>query len=267
MAAFTVRRYRPGDVISLVRLWQDCFGDSTEYIGRFFDLLPHVGTGFTAQCGGETVGMAFAINALELISGGERHSCNYIYAVAVDKRYRGMGIGGALTEAAADAFDCDVICTLPAEKKLYDWYDWLIGVGCALYRQKTELVPGGELPVSPVEAEIYAALREQLLCGKDHLCLKPRAAELLGVMCRAYGGDLYSVGGALVAAYMEGGVCTVREALGTVSVSAEAAAAAVGRALGAKKVELWQSAAEGEPFIAAAEGLIPADTVWNIAFD
>ena len=46
-----------------------------------------------------------------------------------------------------------------------------------------------------------------------------------------------------------------------------AAAASIGAAMGAKDYILYSPAPEGEPYIAALPGSVPAGCVWNLSFD
>ena len=137
MTDMIVREYRPEDIPALSALWARVFGDSVALIGDFFRLLPDMGTGLAAEADGEIAGAAYIITGMELADCGNRPPvCGYIYAVAVEERFRGLGLGGRLTLAAAEKGrerGASIICTLPAESALYNWYEKLLGVQCALY--------------------------------------------------------------------------------------------------------------------------------------
>lgn len=177
MSEFSIREYREEDIPALSLLWQNTFDDSEALIADFFRLLPGMGTGLTAVKDGIPRGAAYVISGMELVNPyGHTVPCGYIYAVAVDESCRGLGMGSALTRAAAEKgleLGAAFICTLPAGDSLYDWYNELIGVSCALCR-KTELIkcfPFAE--VAPISAAEYGVLREKLLCGREHLRLAP----------------------------------------------------------------------------------------------
>ena len=59
----SINEYRHEDVPSLKRLWAETFGDTPSLIDRFFELLPSMGTGLVAECGGELLGAAYVLVA------------------------------------------------------------------------------------------------------------------------------------------------------------------------------------------------------------
>lgn len=262
----TIREIRPEDQTALVALWHRVFGDPVSYVEEFFRILPEIGRGVAAIENGVPVGAAYMITALELRDDEKSRRCGYLYAVAVEPEARGRGLGGSLSQEAAAlgrAHGAELICTLPAEPGLYAWYEKLIGVRCALYRERRELAScSGPAPQLLTAAE-YARLRETLLCGRPHLRLSDAAMRLEEANCRAFGGGLYAVGGGIAAASVDGGVTEVRELLG----ASEAEAAALGAFLGCARVRLWQPSPGGEPYLAFAPADIPPGTVWNLAFD
>lgn len=262
---FLIRGYMPADRTALTALWARCFGDGEELIHGFFALLPELGAGVTAELDGKPVGMAFAICGMTLL-GGEK--CGYIYAVAVDEGCRGFGAGAALTRAAADAargLGAEIICTLPAEASLYPWYEKLISTRFMLCRRR-DIIPAGEARgFAPLSAAEYNIRREALLAGKPHLTVNNACAELLHLLCEAYGGGLFAVNGGVAAGYLEEDTYLIRELICPDNLR-ERNAAALARQLGAAKAELYSPAQSGGSFV-ALDSSIPRDTVWNIAFD
>ncbi len=261
-----IRELRPEDRTALVALWHQVFGDPVSYVEEFFRLLPEIGSGVAAVDNGVPVGAAYMITGLELCEAERVRRCGYLYAVAVDPAARGRGLGGALSQAAAElgrARGAELICTLPAEPGLYAWYEKLIGVRCALYREQRLLDSRPGFAPRPLGAAEYAARREALLCGRPHLRLSEAAMRLEEANCRAFGGFLCSVGDGIAAVYVNGDTAEIRELLG----AAEAEAAAIGAALGAKRVKLWRPARSGDPYLAFSPSDLPENTVWNLAFD
>lgn len=262
---FLIRGYAPADEAALTVLWKRCFGDSEELIHGFFALLPELGAGVTAELDGKPVGMAFAICGMTLSSG---EKCGYIYAVAVDESCRGFGAGAALTRAAADAargLGAEIICTLPAEASLYPRYEKLISTRFKLFRRR-DIIPAGDARgFDMLSAAEYNARREALLAGAPHLTVNDACAELLRLLCEAYGGGLFAVDGGIAAGYLEEDACLIRELICPDDLREENAAA-LARQLGAAKAELCSPAPSGNSFV-ALDRSIPRDTVWNIAFD
>ena len=261
-----IREIRPEDHTALVELWYRVFGDPVSYVEEFFRILPEIGSGVAAVENGVPVGAAYMITGLELCERDTSRRCGYLYAVAVEPNCRGRGLGGRLSQAAAAlgrARGAELICTLPAEPGLYAWYEKLIGVRCALYRERRELESRPCPLPQPIGAAEYARRREALLCARPHLRLSQAAMRLEEANCRAFGGGLFAAGGGIAAAYVSDGVTEVRELLG----APEEAAAALGAVLGTPRVRLWLPAEEGEPYLAFSPADLPRNTVWNLAFD
>lgn len=61
--AININEYRQEDIPSLKRLWTETFGDASELVDRFFELLPSMGTGLVADSGGELLGAAYLLDA------------------------------------------------------------------------------------------------------------------------------------------------------------------------------------------------------------
>lgn len=265
MSKLLLRRVRPGDAPELAALWSRVFGDAEELPLRFLALLPELGGGVCAEEDGTLVGAAYAVTDLSL---GDSRAA-YLYAVAVLPEARGRGLGGRLSREAAALgreLGADFLCTLPAEPGLYPWYERLLGLRCALYRRE-ELIPSrpgsAVLPLSP---EDYGTRRELLLADTPHL--RPGSAVLRYEKenCRFSGGDLFSVGEGLAAAFREGERTLIRELLAPEGCDRAALAASVGAALGTAEALLLSPAPEGEPYL-AADCPLPPDLVWNLTME
>lgn len=266
-----IRAYRPADIPELTALWTETFGDSEELIGEFFRLLPAMGTAVTAECGGAVAGGAYAVILGELRGLPQKAPvCGYIYAVAVNGKYRHRGLGAALVRAAGDAarrLGADIVCTLPAEDSLYRWYGDILGVRAALRTVTREVRSAPVLPCKPVSAGEYMRRREELLRGRVRMSPTEAALEFTRSLCGAYGGGLYDFGAGICAAYTEDGVCLIRELVCENEDDRADAAASVGALLGVSACRYRLPAEDGDAYIAAAPGAVPAGCVWNISFD
>ena len=262
-----VRPIRPEDHGALIALWRRVFEDPEALPAAFLRLLPEMGGGVAALADGVLAGAAYIVTALGV--GGKRAA--YLYAVAVQPEYRGLGLGKAVTRAAAAlgrAHGADFVCTLPASAPLYGWYEELIGTRCALYRRSERLPARALFPVSPLSAAAYNARREALLEGVPHLSLSDAAAEYERINCRCFGGDFYAVGEGVAAASYDNGVLTVRELLCPDPSQRRPCAASVAARLGAERVTLFSPGEkDDEPFLAAEPGALGENCVWNLAFD
>ena len=266
MSEAMIREVRAEDVGALSSLWLRVFGDSPEFVARFFELLPELGTGAAAFDGERLLGAAYLLTAQELVEAGRSRRCGYLYAVAVEEAARGRGLGGSLCRAAAAlgaARGAELLCTMPAEPGLFDWYEKILGLRCALRRERQELESRPGPAPAMLSAEEYGRFRELLLAGHPHMRLTPAGLRLEEANCLCFGGGLFALDGGIAAAYVHDGVTVVRELLGAPSESA----AALGAHLGTARVRLWRPAPEGEPYLAFAPAGLPADTVWDLAFD
>lgn len=119
-----LRLAREGDLPELIALWKAVFGDGEGFIRAFYKASGIERT-IIAQTNGRIVGM---INCpeIELWANGARYCGAYIYALAVDVRYRSAGIGSALLRAAESGDylgnAVQFLLLIPAEESLFDFY-------------------------------------------------------------------------------------------------------------------------------------------------
>ena len=270
MSNFTLREYRNEDIPALKKLWHEVFGDPESLVEKFFGLLGQVGSGHLAEVNGELAGAAYLLRGLDYVDGDELIPCGYIYAVASYEKFRGMGIGSALTKACAESakqWHAKMLCTLPAEDSLYKWYEELIGVKPVLYRKEreTECLPG--LACRKASAAEYIEVREKLLEGSEHLSVSLHLAEFQRRLCEESGGALYLGEGFAGFGYLEEGIARIKELVCAEGVSQRAAVGAMGRMMGAARALWYEADSEGEPYIAAQGGNVSENCVWNFSFD
>ena len=255
-----IREYRAEDRAALIELWSGIFGDKEEYISYFLDNLPAFGVGAVGECDGRAVSMAYAVTGLSYMG----KSVGYIYAVATDENYRGRGLGEKVSRKAAELSKAEIITTFPAEDSLYDWYEKILGTDNALHTRIVTVKADKSGGIIPVSAAKYNSEREKLLKYIPHVSLTDAAARLEEKLCTTYGGGLFRCREAIIAAYLDGSVCYVREALGG---NIENAASALAAYLGAEEAKVRIADAGGERFAAIPDGAMDEKTVWNITFD
>lgn len=262
-----IREIRTEDHEALIALWHRVFEDPEELAAAFLRLLPEMGSGVAAFVDGRLAGAAYIVTGLTV---GEKRAA-YLYAVAVHAEYRGLGLGMAVTRRAAALgrdLGADFVCTLPASRSLYGWYEELIGTRCALYRREETLPSRSGPAVRRLSAEEYSARREDLLAGRTHMSFSPAAARYEAINCRCFGGDFYAVGDGIAAAYREEDLAVLREVLCPDERERRLCAAAVGAVLGCRRVKLYTPGEKGDlPYLAAEPGALPEDCLWNLAFD
>lgn len=268
MADYTIREYEARDIPALIKLWQEVFGDTEEVISAFFRLLPEMGGCMVAELEGSIVGMTSAITGLELIvPGNAPQRLGYIYAVATAETARHRGIGAALTKRActlARDKGAGILCTLPAEDSLYAWYEELMGVKCALYREAHDTAPKALTFVKKISAAEYSAARERLLAGRVHLRANQAVIDFAEVFYGMYGGGLFACGDGICAAYGDKNCTVLKE---VISPYPEETAAGLARYLSTEKARYYLPAPAGEKYLAAVPGCVPADCIYNLSFD
>ena len=265
-----IREYRGDDLPKMFSLWQAVFGDSEELVNSFLRLLPDMGTAAVAEINGTIAGAAYAVTGMELVGSGKTRTCGYIYAVAVAPEFRGSGIGRTLTERSAElarARGAEIICTLPAEESLYAWYKTILGTECALHRRRFETDAAAVVPIQSLSAAEYGLRREALLKGRCHLRPAHTTLEFQRRFCEELGGGLYACGGGICAAYLEDGAAIIKELITPNVTDTAAIAASIGALLSTERAVYYLPAPDGEQYLTAVPGSIPADCVWNITFD
>lgn len=266
-----IREYSLTDIPALSRLWMKTFGDSEEFVNGFFRLLPDMGSCVVIECSGEIIAEASVITGLELADpSGISKVCGYIYALAVDKRFRSRGFGAMLCEAAADLAQkrgAQIVCTFPASKSLYKFYNKTLGFTCALYRSSVELAASDTETVMRLSATEYAMYRESMLRGKTYLRPSFFTMSFLEFLCSSSGGGLFASLSGICTATVENNVCVVHEIIAPDQCARHASVASVAGFLGCSKAQYYLPSSVGEPFISAVPGSVPSDAVWNLAFE
>lgn len=108
------------DKSSVIELWQECFGDSEEYITFFLDTCPHY------ACIGYFNDADKLISMLFLLDGSlNNQKCMYLYAACTSLNFRKQGIMEKLIEFSKTyVYECGAsgIFLVPANEKLYSYY-------------------------------------------------------------------------------------------------------------------------------------------------
>jgi len=150
------------DLLGIISLWQEAFGDSPEAVSYFFKSFPHC-VSYVTEDGGEIVSM---VHALPQVLSPDTPAA-YLYAVATRRSHRGRGLCRELMVFAeadlhARGFACCVLA--PAELGLFDYYEGL-GYKTAFTRRRVKFSGG-----TPISLSDYLARREQLLDEAHMIC-------------------------------------------------------------------------------------------------
>ena len=201
-----IRRADARDTDALTSLWSAVFGDPEELAASFLSLLPEMGSGCVAECGGRILGAAYLIHGYHLLCPGEAPlRCGYLYAVAVDGAFRGHGLGSALSRGAA-AFGreagAEQLFTLPAEDSLYAWYEDILSLRfrCTRTVYRCDALPAA----GSLSAAEYLRQREEILRDRPHAVPEPAVMEFQRRLCETCGGGLYASDNLLFCAYRDG---------------------------------------------------------------
>ena len=272
MSAFEIREYKIFDVPAMRRLWHETFHDPEELTEIFYLMLPDMGSAVVALDDKKVIGMANVINGMELIDGSEEGPvCGYIYAVAVLPEYRSQGIGRKLcieAEKLAKKRESTIVCTLPSELSLYNYYKDVLGFEAVLYRKAYETKCEALELCMELSSTEYMMWRENMLRGKLHLHPSNPTLEWEKQFCKVFGGGLFACASGICAAYKDNSICVIKELITAFPGEEERIAASVGAQLGCEKTVYYQPSGEdGQPYLAALPGSIPAGTLWNFTFD
>lgn len=264
----SIKEYRPEDISYLKQLWTETFGDAPELVDRFFELLPSMGTGLVAECGGELLGAAYVLCAELWRTNSFPLKLGYIYAVAVEPSARSNGIGARLVSACERYCwknGIDICTTLPAEDSLYAWYKGVGGFE-AVNRcgYETVLPSDNAADIKPLFADEYAFRRSDILRGKNYVNFNYGYMLFQDALCKTYGGGMFACGDGIACGYVDNGVLFIKEVLNDPPEFIPALC----RKLGAKSALVRRPDPYGKPFITAYEpDDFPPDTVWNLALD
>lgn len=199
----------PAQGKQMVKLWQEAFGDSLEFIEGFFC------TAFSpARCRCVTIdGQVVAgLYWLDAELDGLRYA--YLYAVAVAKSHRGQGLGRLLMEDTRDHLTYrgyDGILLYPQDDGLRQMYEKMGYETCTSVSRFT-CVPSGEpVKLRRIDRDEYAALRRTYLSAGD-LIQENENIAYLEMMAFFYAGEDF-----LLAASKEGQSLYAPELLGNVN--------------------------------------------------
>ena len=196
----------PKQYNQLIRLWQEAFGDTEEFIDGFFC------TAFSpARCRCMVINekVAAALYWMDVRRGEQRYA--YIYAVAVEKNRQGKGLGRAMLEDAQVhlAFrGYDGILLVPGSESLRSYYE-KHGYITATHVHEFP-AQAGDTPVAlqRINREEYALLRKELLPAGSGIEEEENIA-FLETLAFFYRGE-----NLLLAAHMENGKLWCPEYLG-----------------------------------------------------
>lgn len=247
-----LRKTVPGDEPELKRLWSDVFGDDRERVDSFFEKLYTPGMARVYLVDGAIVSAAYIVKLGDFISEGTWMPCRIVHALGTHPAFRGRGYGGKVLAAAVEeATRSGLGAVCPTQPSLSPWlekYGFRPAFGAV-----TQDCADVELPLNGSAALVtvrgYAALREELLHGREYIDIDLRALEYRERLCRRSGGGLYYVISdgvrCCAAVEREGERALIRELI-VPSGSVYNAAALVSRAVGCTRFTYWTPPRQGD---------------------
>lgn len=147
----------PSQYEALSALWQDAFGDSEEFVDGFFY------TGFSparCRCAVEEGKLVAALYWFDVQYENRRFA--YIYAVAVDKAYRGRGIARKLmedTHAHLKLRGYEGVLLLPQQEGLRQMYAKMGYTDCTKVREFCCLASDTAVEIQRIDREEFSRRR------------------------------------------------------------------------------------------------------------
>lgn len=196
----------PAQGKQMVKLWQEAFGDSLEFIEGFFC------TAFSpARCRCVTIDNQVVAGLYWLDAEMDSLRYAYVYAVAVAKSHRGQGLGRLLMEDTRDHLiyrGYDGILLYPQDDGLREMYGKMGYETCTTVSRFTCKTSGEPVELRRIDRDEYAALRRTYLSEGD-LIQENENIAYLEMMAFFYAGEDF-----LLAASNEGQTLYAPELLG-----------------------------------------------------
>ncbi len=220
MSEFTIRPWRKEDRPRLMTLWQDAFGDDTDYIEKFFSLFLRPDACIVAEAEGQAVSAMYVLDGPVLFPpAGKSLSTAYTYALATDPAWRDRGIGTAVYKACVRAAleRADAACVLPASPELYAFYEKASGcIPVSSVREAVfarDEIPAADRTAAPISVGEYYLRRKAVLRGQPYTVLTADLFALESYHIQRFGGGLFSVDGDIAVVEMDGPTCRIVELL------------------------------------------------------
>lgn len=125
---------------SLIKLWNEVFGDSEEYIKLFFKNAYYDCNCFADIYADEVISVFYLLKC-NIKYEGKTYNGRYLYAAATLPEYRGRGIMSKLIKEAlvyGINENLDFIALLPADDSLYNYYE-RFGFKEAMYKYRLDV--------------------------------------------------------------------------------------------------------------------------------
>jgi predicted N-acetyltransferase YhbS len=203
-------------------LWRKTFGDSEAYLAHYFARMHRDENMLVCTEDDEELVAMMTMLPITLKCGGLSFPARYVYAVATDEQWRGLGISTSLMEEALEIMEDNgeaAAILVPAHFSLFAFYERQ-GFTTAFYACE-EAVDAASLPppegrAEDIDAAALFSMRERAF--KDSSLFASWDADTLGYIAES----IVNAGGAVVrllangdeghaVAVVENGLCLVKE--------------------------------------------------------
>ena len=181
-----IDRPRHEQTSELRALWKEAFGDTDEFLDGFF-----LRVFSDKRCRCVTVD-GKAVAALYWLNCEYREKrIAYLYAIATLNEYRGRGICSALMRDTHDHLEKQgytLAMLVPADKKLFSFYEKLGYVKCTSISEETVCASGEVIDFYRIDETRYGELRRKML-PRGSVIQEGENLALLGMTAELYEGD------------------------------------------------------------------------------
>ncbi len=187
---FEISFAKSEDKAKLKALFLNSFDDTIGFVNMFFDHNFHPENTICVKTGEEIIGQAHLLTCFVGAA-----PCFYAYGICVDKKCRNEGIGLALMEfikAHAERKGHGVLLH-PADEHLFSFYEKSGLYPCGYYCEKTLCAENEAVPLLPVTAEKYKAVRDNAFSKKTPLLWDEKAVEYALLQEAFFGLEAFSV--------------------------------------------------------------------------
>ena len=92
----------PSMYADIRRLWQQAFGDTDAWLDTYFRFRHADANMYVTVVEDEEVASMLSLLPLQLTDGEHRFSARYLYAVATEEQWQGLGLSQTMTEYALE---------------------------------------------------------------------------------------------------------------------------------------------------------------------
>lgn len=168
-----IRFAQPADTEQIIGLWQQCFGDSPDFISFYLQHHPFSEKTLLLALEGDVVLSMLSLLPACFLCQGQQLPVRYVYAVGTDIRFRGQGLSTTLLDSAAQ------ICRenneaglflIPASQSLFSFYSargfynaFGLQTETLLPADFADAQPSGDIFLKPIAPEAIFPLRGRIL--------------------------------------------------------------------------------------------------------